>query len=57
MARSDRKEREEGAAARTATPAPCHPGKSAFKGLAWDKQEEAWRVRISYNGKQHHIGR
>jgi len=31
--------------------------KSCFKGLAWDQRERAWRVRVSYNGKQRHIGR
>jgi hypothetical protein len=31
--------------------------KSRFKGLAWDHRERAWRVRVSFNGKQRHIGR
>jgi hypothetical protein len=31
--------------------------KSDFKGLAWDQQENAWRVRISTHGKQVHVGR
>jgi outer membrane biosynthesis protein TonB len=31
--------------------------KSQYKGLAWDKQENSWRVRISLRGRQHHIGR
>jgi hypothetical protein len=33
------------------------PPKSEFKGLAWDRQEQCWRVRISYQGKQRHVGR
>lgn len=31
--------------------------KSQYKGLAWDKVERSWRVRVSYNGRQRHIGR
>ena len=34
-------------------PAPA----SRFKGLAWDKHEACWRVRVSLMGKQHHLGR
>lgn len=30
---------------------------STFKGLAWDKHEMCWRVRVSLMGKQHHLGR
>ncbi|GBF99096.1 hypothetical protein Rsub_11905 [Raphidocelis subcapitata] len=33
------------------------PPKSLYKGLAWDRQEQCWRVRISFNGKQRHVGR
>ncbi|GBF99411.1 hypothetical protein Rsub_12243 [Raphidocelis subcapitata] len=34
-------------------PAPA----SRYKGLAWDKHEMCWRVRVSLMGKQHHLGR
>ena len=30
---------------------------SIYKGLAWDKHEGCWRVRVSLAGKQHHLGR
>jgi hypothetical protein len=33
------------------------PPKSKFRGLAWDKQEKQWRVRISFEGKQRNLGR
>jgi len=33
------------------------PPTSRFKGLAWDKKDCSWRVRVSLNGKQHHLGR
>jgi hypothetical protein len=33
------------------------PPLSQYKGLAWDKHEACWRVRISLLGKQHHLGR
>lgn len=33
------------------------PPASTFKGLAWDKHEACWRVRVSLQGKQHHLGR
>lgn len=33
------------------------PPASRFKGLAWDKHEACWRVRVSLMGKQHHLGR
>jgi hypothetical protein len=40
-------------AAKRARPPPL----SLYKGLAWDKHEACWRVRISLQGKQHHLGR
>jgi hypothetical protein len=31
--------------------------KSKYKGLAWDHGTSSWRVRVSYEGKQRHVGR
>ncbi|KAF8055833.1 hypothetical protein HT031_006608 [Scenedesmus sp. PABB004] len=31
--------------------------RSAYRGLTWDRKDGRWRVRIHYQGKQHHIGR
>jgi hypothetical protein len=30
---------------------------SRYKGLAWDKQDKRWEVRISINGRRIYIGR
>jgi hypothetical protein len=37
--------------------APRNQPTSFYKGLAWDKHEGCWRVRVSLSGKQHHLGR
>ena len=31
--------------------------RSRYKGLAWDKQDRRWEVRISANGKRKYVGR
>ena len=38
----------------------CGPKKistSGYKNVQWDKDTNKWRVRVTVNGKRHHIGR
>lgn len=30
---------------------------SRYKGVAWDKQQQMWRVQLKYCGRKHHLGR
>ena len=45
----------------SALPTPANTGltprKSKYRGVAWDKRDGRWRVRINCLGVQHHVGR
>lgn len=36
---------------------PMMQGKSGFRGVTWDRRENRWRARITYQGKHKAIGR